>query len=64
MTQGEREGSPAVLVAVLVLAVLAVFFLLTSGLLATFFDPEVGQEDIEAIIALHFMTMSSQAIAQ
>lgn len=64
MTQGDREGSPAVLVAVLVLAVVAVFVLLTSGLLATFFDPEVGQADIEAIIASHFMTMSSQAIAQ
>ncbi|MDF2991424.1 MAG: hypothetical protein K0S37_1938 [Microbacterium sp.] len=64
MTQDRREGSPVVLVLVLVVAVVAVFFLVTSGILAMLFDPDTSQEDIEAIMASHFMTMSSQAIAQ
>ncbi len=64
MNRGERDGSPVVLVAVLVIVVVAAFFLVTSGVLATLFDPDEGQDDIEAIMASHFMTMSSQAMAQ
>ncbi len=39
MTQDERERSPAVLVVILVLIVLAVIVAVTSGVLATVFDP-------------------------
>ena len=39
MTQDEQERSPAVLVVILVLIVLAVIVAVTSGVLATVFDP-------------------------